>query len=88
MFTYKSMIVTPSPKESSINEMACYLYPCGFLFGTNIIISRNIFYLVLCNPPTPVVPNIDSTTTYNVLPDTSEPNFYLKDELCLECKKF
>ena len=40
MFAIQSMIVKTSPNEKTINEMACYLYPCGFLSGTNIIIAR------------------------------------------------
>ena len=35
----QSMIVTPSPKSKAINEMPCYLYTCGFLFGNHIIIA-------------------------------------------------
>ena len=40
IFASQSMIVTTSPKAKVINEMACSLYPCGLLFGTNTIIAR------------------------------------------------
>ena len=33
------IIVTPSPKATAIKKITCYLYPCGFLFGSNIIIA-------------------------------------------------
>ena len=56
-------------------------------FGTNIVIYRIIFYLTLCDPRIPVVQGIDFSTTYNVLHDITQPNFYVKDELCRECKQ-
>ena len=66
MFASQSIIVTPSPKEKAIKK--CSLYPYGFLFLTKIIIASIIFLnLTLRNPPTPVVPDIDLPTTYNVL---------------------
>ena len=67
--------------------MARYVYPFGLLFGTNIIIYRIIFYFTLCNPTTSVVKNLDFPTTYNVLHDTTKPNFNVKDELCRECNQ-
>ena len=65
------MMVTPSSKTNEINEMTCYLYPCGLLFGTNIIISSIISFLTLFNPIAPVVPNLDYPTTYTVLQNTT-----------------
>ena len=34
--------IRPFPKARSINKITCHLYPCGFLFGTNIIIASII----------------------------------------------
>ena len=65
------MSVTHSPKGEGINKMTCYLYTRGLLFGTNIIIASILFYLNLCNPPTPEVPNLDFLTKYNLLHDTT-----------------
>ena len=62
MFDIQSMKVTPSPKAMSTNEIICFLNTCGFLFVANIIIDIIIACLTLCNPPTPVVPNIDLPT--------------------------
>ena len=66
--------------------MTCYLYPCGLLFGTNIIIARIVFYLTLCNPPTPVVATLDLPTTYTVFHNKTYPNIYVKDDFCSEYK--
>ena len=33
------LILTTYPKAKAINEITCSLYPCGFLFGTKIIIA-------------------------------------------------
>ena len=71
IFDIQSMIITPSPKENEINEIPCYLYPYGFLFGTNIIIARIIFYLNLWDTTTTVVTDIGFPTTYNVIPNTN-----------------
>ena len=45
MFAIQSMIVKNAPNEKKKNEMACYLYPCGFLFATNIIIATIVVLL-------------------------------------------
>ena len=45
MFPSQAMIAKPSPKANTINEMARYLYPCEFLFGTNTIIARIVVLL-------------------------------------------
>ena len=50
MFAIQSTIVTISPNENEINEMECYLYPCGFLFGTNIIIYSIIVLFEFMQP--------------------------------------
>ena len=84
MCAIQSIMVKTYPKSKEINEITCYLYPCGLLFGTNIKIASIIFYLDLCYPPNPEVPNINFVTTYNVVHDKNQPIFYLKGELCRE----
>ena len=42
MFAIQSMIVKPSPKESTIKEMTYYLYLRDVLHGTNIRIDKII----------------------------------------------
>ena len=39
------MVIT-STKEIKIKEMTRYLYPYGLLFGTNIIIDKNIVFII------------------------------------------
>ena len=44
------MIATPYLKSNEINRTICYLYPCGLLFETYIIISNFIiiwFYSII-----------------------------------------
>ena len=51
--------------------MACSLYPCGFLFVTNIVIASITVLLYYFNPTIPVLLNIDFATTFTVLRDTT-----------------
>ena len=67
--------------------MTWYLYLCGFLFGTNIIIDSIIFSCNLCNHPTLEITIIDSPLIYNVLHDTTYPNFYVMYMLYRERKQ-
>ena len=65
------MIVTPYPKANKMKEMTCYLYPCGLLHGTNIIIANIIVFYTSYNNPTIGFIIIGLLTTYSEHPDTS-----------------
>ena len=67
--------------------MTFYLYPGEFLFETNEIIARIVFFLDLCNPPTLEVQTLGYPSTYNAVHNATEPKLYFKDVLYNKCKK-
>ena len=66
--------------------MKCSLYPFELLFETNIIIHRIIVLFDFMQSSNSCSYNLDLTNKYNVIHDTTTPNFYVKDELCCESK--